>query len=127
MPQELYQELLDRLSRLRRRRESLRLRSGLLTGTSLFLLVALLAVLTEAIFHLPILGRTILFFAALGLGAGAFLKYALAPILESFRIRAKVSDEYLAGAIGRHYNAVEDRLLNVFQLSRDLRLEQANG
>src|SRR2546430_987266 len=109
MPQELYQELLDRLARLRRRRESLRLRSGLLTGASVFLLVALLAILTEAVFHLSTAGRTILFFSVLGLGCGAFAKYSLAPILETLGLRAKVSDEYLTGAIGRHFDQVEDR------------------
>ena len=123
MPQELYQELLDRLSRLRKRRESLRLRSGLLTGFSCALIVSLLAISIEAIFHLPILGRTILFFAALGIGIGAFLKFSLAPILETLGLRPKVSDEYLTQAIGKHYYQVEDRLLNVLQLSRNLHSE----
>jgi hypothetical protein len=127
MPQELYQELISRLDRLRRRRESLRLRSGLLWGLSLFLLVALAALSIEAVFHLSILGRTILFFSALTLGLGAFLKFSLSPILEKAGLRPKVSDEYLASAIGKHFNQVEDRLLNVFQLSHNLRMESAQG
>ena len=127
MPQYLYQELLDRLSRLRRRRESLRLRTGLLTGSSLFLCVALFAICIEAIFHLSILGRTVLFFSALGISIGAFLAYSLIPILESLGIRPKVSDEYLTTAIGKHYDQVEDRLLNVFQLSRNLLSESTSA
>ncbi len=127
MPQELYQELLDRLSRLRRRRESLRLRTGLLNGSSVFLIVALAAIGTEAIFHLSVLGRTILFFSALSIGVAGFLKFALGPILEALGLRPKVSDEYLAGAIGKHYTQVEDRLLNVFQLSRILHSESISS
>jgi hypothetical protein len=127
MPQELYQELLDRLDRLRRRRESLRLRSGLLTSISLILLAGLLAISIEAIFHLSILGRTILFFSALALGLGAFLKFSLAPILEKFGLRPKVTDEYLADAIGKHFTTVEDRLLNVFQLSQTLRTAESSS
>ncbi|MDP4220508.1 MAG: hypothetical protein Q8916_12575 [Bacteroidota bacterium] len=127
MPQELYQELLDRLARLRRRRESLRLRSGLLSGLSAVLIVAFIAVGIEAIFHLSILGRTILFFSALGIGIRGFLKFAAVPILEAIGVRPKVSDEYLAGAIGRHYAQVEDKLLNVFQLSRNLRTENTSA
>ncbi len=125
MPQELYQELLDRFGRLRRRRESLRLRSGLLNGFSCILLVSLLAICIEAVFHLSIIGRTILFFTALGIGIGAFLRFSYAPVLETLGLRSKVSDEYLANAIGNHFGQIEDRLLNVFQLSRSLHSESA--
>src|SRR4051794_38550262 len=100
MPQELYQELIDRLNRLRRRRESLRLRSGMLYGLSSIVIIALLAVSLEAIFHLSISGRTILFFSALGIGAASFFYFSLAPLLEAFGLRPKVSDEYLTRAIG---------------------------
>src|SRR5579864_5901455 len=106
MPQELYQELLDRLARLRRRRESLRLKNGLLTFASLVLAVSLLAICCEAIFHLPIIGRTILFFSTIAAAIGIFTKYALLPVLESLGLRPKVTDEYLAGAIGRHYEQI---------------------
>ncbi len=123
MPQELYQELLDRFGRLRRRRESLRLRSGILNGFSCILLVSLLVICVEAVFHLSIIGRTILFFTAGGIGIATFLKFSYAPILETLGLRQKVSDEYLAHAIGNHFSQVEDRLLNVFQLSRSLNSE----
>ncbi|MEP7234687.1 MAG: DUF4175 family protein, partial [Ignavibacteriota bacterium] len=127
MPQELYHELLDRLARLRQRRESLRLRSGLLQGTSIVLFAALLAVGTEAIFHLSILGRTILFSSAVGLGIAGFLRCSLSPILERVGLRPKVTDEYLAGAIGKHYVQVEDKLLNAFQLSRNLQMQSTHA
>lgn len=105
----------------------MRLRTGLLSGISVILITALAAICIEAVFHLSILGRTILFFSALGIGIAGLLKFALAPALEKLGLRPKVSDEYLAGAIGKHYTQVEDRLLNVFQLSRVLHSESTGS
>lgn len=95
-------------------------------SASLIFLIALAAIRAEALFHLSITGRTILFFSSLALGIGAFAKFSLTPLLETIGVRPKATDEYLASAIGKHYNQVEDRLLNVFQLSREMRSDQTS-
>lgn len=120
MPQELYQELLQRLARLRSKSERLALSVGLFRGLSVSVLVVLTALVIEAIFHLGITGRTILFWSSLGvaLAAPAFLIFR--PVSQKLGLQPRVSDDTLASRIGKHFTEVEDKLLNVFQLGREL-------
>ncbi|HET9137224.1 MAG TPA: DUF4175 family protein, partial [Candidatus Kapabacteria bacterium] len=121
MPQELYQELIDRLHQLRHRRERVALGIGLSRSLTLILIIGLLAIGTEAIFHLSITGRTILFFSSLALGLVSIFATAAAPAAEYFGLRQRASYEMIAGLIGKKFTEVEDRLVNVLQLSSELR------
>ncbi len=117
MPQELYQELLDRLARLRSRREWLAVRVGGVRWLAVSVFVVLAAISIEAIFHLSITGRTILFYSALASVIGTFALLALPALLEKTGIRPKLSDEALASRIGKHFTEVEDKLVNILQLA----------
>ncbi|MEI8133519.1 MAG: DUF4175 family protein [bacterium] len=123
MPQVLYQELVDRLTNLRKKRQSLRLRNGLYMGGSFVVIAIFLALSVEAIFHFSVLARTILFFSAFGVATASFLFFALAPILEYVGLQPTPSHEALLKQIGTHFNQVQDKLLNVYQLSKNLATE----
>lgn len=120
MPQEFYQELLVRLAKLRSKSERLALSVGLFRGLAVSVIVVLAALALEAIFHFGITGRTILFWSTLGvaLAAPAFLIFR--PVSQKLGLQPRVSDDTLASRIGKHFTEVEDKLLNVFQLSREL-------
>jgi hypothetical protein len=120
MPQELYQELLVRLARLRSKSERLALSTGLLRGLCLSVLIVLAALGVEAVFHLGITARTILFWSTLGLALAFPLLLTYKPLSQRLGIQPRVSDDTLATRIGKHFTEVEDKLLNVFQLAREL-------
>src|SRR5579872_3857134 len=103
MPTELYQELLSRLSRLRRRQESVALWSGVANGLAVVIIVALIAIVAELFGHFPIVGRTWLFYSALVILFAGFLGFVIPPLLVRIGIRERASDDELASAVGAHY------------------------
>lgn len=120
MPQELYQELIERLHRLRRKREALRLETALFEGGAIVVLLVLAAVAAEAIGHFSIPGRTALFWLGLALSLGGFFWRAWRPLAEKFGWLPKASEEQLAHAVGRHYPNISDKLVNTLQLARSI-------
>jgi hypothetical protein len=130
LPQELYTELLHRLARLRVKREAVALRAAVLNAATSVILLAILAVVIEMLGHLGIPQRTFLFWAWALISIILSAAFVLPHLLERFGITARTSDDELAAQIGRHYPAVEDRLLNGLQLARPLFAEgdvQASG
>ncbi len=120
VPQELYQELLDRLARVRHRRERLDLYEGIVNAVSAFLVIALASIALEAAFHLSIAGRTTLFWSATGLFAVAASIFLYSPIATRLGYKPRLSDEELAARIGAHYPSISDSLLNGLQLARPI-------
>jgi hypothetical protein len=120
LPQELYQELISRLARLRRRQESIVLWSGVFNGLTALTIVTLIAIVTEMLGHFPISGRTWMFWTALAVGVAGFLGFALPSLLVRLGIRPRTSDDALAFAVGEHYPKISDRLVNTLQLARPL-------
>ncbi len=120
MPQELYQELISRLSELRRRRERVAVGIGISRSVTMILLIAIIAIGVESIFHLSIIGRTILFSVSALLAIASLLLLSFAPVAEYMGIRQRASNETLASLIGKRFGEVEDRLVNVLQLAREL-------
>lgn len=120
MPQELYSELISRLARLRRRRESVALWSGLASGLTAAVALVLIAIVAEMLGHFSIIGRTWLFWSTLVLAISGIVAFSITPLLVRFGIRKRATDDDLASAIGSHYPKVSDRLLNTLQLARPL-------
>ncbi len=121
MPQELYQELLERLSRLRRARERVAVGIGASRAASIIIASILVALLIEATFHLSITGRTILFFTTIALSLASLGLLAFPAAAEMLGFKKRLSDEALASKIGEHFTEVEDRLVNVLQLASNSR------
>ncbi len=120
MPQELYTELLSRLSRLRKRRESVALWSGVANGLAAVVVVALIAIVAELFGHFSIPGRTWLFYSALAVLLAGFFGFVIPPLLVRIGLRARASDDELASAVGAHFPSVSDHLVNSLQLARPI-------
>ncbi len=127
MPTELYQELINRLAKLRRKRESLRLSTAMLHGLTVVLLVWLAAVALEAMGHFPIPGRRAIFWSTTVLSLGGFFYFAWRPLAEKFGMIPKATDEQLARAVGDHYPTISDKLVNALQLVRPLFSQSASS
>jgi energy-converting hydrogenase Eha subunit A len=118
VPQELYAELIQRLARVRARRERIDRASALTHTLSALLLIGVIAIGNEAIFHLSIAGRTILFCAAFAAFAGIAIRLLSSPLAILFGMKPRLSDDELASRIGGHFAVVSDKLLNTLQLAR---------
>ncbi|MDP4200419.1 MAG: hypothetical protein Q8922_07120 [Bacteroidota bacterium] len=118
--------MLSRLSRLRQRRESVALWSGIFNGLAAALLIALAAIIAELLGHFSIAGRTWLFGTGLPGAIAAILGFSLDPILTRVGLRPHATDDELAQTIGRYYPTVRDRLVNTLQLARPLFSKSAN-
>lgn len=96
-----------------------------MNGLILVLLFFLLAITIEAVFHLTITGRTLLFWGVIVAALGGFSGHAAVPLLRKLGILRKDSNEDLARAIGNYYPEVEDRLVNTLQLGQPLFTQSA--
>ncbi len=126
MPQELYQELITRLSRLRRKRESVALWSGVWSSLAAIVVLATLAIAAEMLGHFDIPMRTWMFWSGITLAVAAILAFVGPPLLVRLGIRKRATDDELATAVGRHYPNVSDRLVNTLQLARPLFAESTD-
>lgn len=127
MPEELSQELIARLSSLRSRREWQHIRTGLFRALGICVFIATIALAVEAVFHLPITGRTILFWTTAGLCASSVVMLFLPAVFEKVGIRPRLTNEDLAARIGRHFAEVEDKLVNVLQLNHAFAMQSAGS
>ncbi|MBS1904428.1 MAG: hypothetical protein JSS75_12040 [Bacteroidetes bacterium] len=117
MPQELYQELLDRLAHLRAKRERVAFGIGFWRSVSILSAAALVSITIEWLFHLGIAGRTAVVISFVALTLVCLGMFVLPPLAEMLGLRRRISDEALAARIGSHFGEVEDRLVNVLQLA----------
>jgi hypothetical protein len=120
MPQELFQELIDRLAALRRKSERLALVIGITRGAAVSVAALFLALVLEAIFHFGIAGRTILFWSVLIIALGVPVALVSDTLMQRLGIKPRIADDTLAYRIGKHFRHVEDKLVNVLQLAREL-------
>ncbi len=127
MPEELSRELIERLARLRSRREWQRMRTGLFRTLGVLVLIAISALAVEAVFHLSITGRTILFWTTVGLMASSVILLFMPAAFEKAGIRPRLTNEDLAERIGNHFTEVEDKLVNVLQLNYSFAAQPAGS
>ena len=102
------------------------IKGGLLT-VSVSLLFYLLVVVLEYFGHFGIGMRTFLFYAFL-LSTGIILARLVAiPLLKLYRIGKMISHDQAAEIIGKHFHAVNDKLINTLQLKRQLEDQPAQA
>ncbi|MBN8703844.1 MAG: DUF4175 domain-containing protein [Bacteroidetes bacterium] len=61
--------------------------------------------------------RTFLFFSFLGISLSLLLKFIVVPTLKIYKLSKTLSYEEAALLIGKHFGEVQDKLLNILQLS----------
>lgn len=95
-------------------------------GLAAVVVVALIAIVAELFGHFSIVGRTWLFYSALALLFAGLFAFVVPPLLVRIGIRKRLTDDELASAVGAHFPAVSDHLVNTLQLARPLFSEASN-
>lgn len=116
-----YEDFLGRLLQLRQSVETVRVAAGAFWFLAAALTLTAVAILSEMVFSLDILGRTLL---AYGLAVGWLVLFAVLlgpPILRRFGLLPSLTDDHLARLVGARFPRVRDRLLNLLQLYYETR------
>ncbi|WP_340200985.1 DUF4175 family protein [Ascidiimonas sp. W6] len=61
--------------------------------------------------------RTVIFWVTVAIEASLFVKFILFPALQLFRLRKGLSEKEASIVLGTHFKDIDDRLLNIIQLS----------
>ncbi|WP_034260079.1 DUF4175 family protein [Altibacter lentus] len=97
----------------------------LIKGSILFFAIGvlyfLITLLVEYFLWLSPNGRTVLFWTFVGVEIGLFIRFIAFPLAKLFRLQQGISHEEASKIIGSHFPQVNDKLLNVIQLNRNIR------
>ncbi len=95
----------------------------LIKGAILFFAIGLLYFITtlfiEYILWLNPTGRTILFWLFVIVEAFLFFKFIATPLAQLFKLKKGIDYQSAANIIGEHFPEVDDKLINVLQLSNN--------
>lgn len=64
--------------------------------------------------------RTILFYSFLALSIANLIGYIVLPIFKIYGFGKQITNEQVAEIIGKHFNEIDDKLLNTFELQKQL-------
>jgi len=113
-----YQFLIQRLDEFIRRFYLNQLLRGLIYAGATILAYFLIINLLEHFLFLSTAGRKFLFYSFLLMGGGIVYKLVLQPLFHYNRLGKIISHETAAEILGKHFNEVSDKLLNVLQLRK---------
>ena len=115
-----YDLLISKLDKFIRKYYSNKILRGTLitiaTCVAMFLIYAFL----EHQFYLSQGGRKLLFFSYLIILLGSVGYLVINPLLRYFRLGSTISHEQAASILGEHFNDMQDKLVNVLQLKKDV-------
>jgi hypothetical protein len=117
-----YHVLIQKLDEFIRRFYLNQLLRGLIYAGTTILAYFLIINLLEHFLFLSTAGRKFLFYSFLLIGGGILYKLVLLPLFHYNRLGKVISHETAAEILGKHFNEVSDKLLNVLQLKK-----QADG
>ena len=100
---------------------------GILYSLSILLSVFLTVILLEYFGQFNSVLRAILFFSFVGASAFVLWHYILQPLMRLYKIGKVISYEQAAQIIGKHFNNVQDKLLNVLQLQSTETFDRNNA
>ena len=124
--QDNYQLLIGKLDAFIRKYYKNQLIRGAIYAFSLCLGFYLLVTLFENFGHFNTTLRTILFYSFLGGIIFILGRFVAIPVGHLYRIGKIISHDQAAGIIGKHFADVQDKLLNVLQLHKQVE-EQKSG
>lgn len=111
-----YQILIHKLDSFIRKYYKNQIIKGFIYSISALLVFFLSITLLEYFAWLGTTARTILFYLYLTISFLIVFKLILIPVFKLFRIGKIISHQQAASIIGKHFNNVEDKLLNTLQL-----------
>jgi hypothetical protein len=109
----------QKLERFLKKYYRLKLIKGSILGFGLLGMYFLLLATLEWSLRMNQQARMVLFFSFLVIGLVLLTVYVLWPLLQLFKLGRKLSYEAAANLIGKHFKAVDDKLLNLLQLQNE--------
>ena len=64
--------------------------------------------------------RSVLFYSFIALSAITAVSYIIIPLLKIGGLGKQLTNEEIAGIIGKHFHQIDDKLLNVFELQKQM-------
>ena len=93
-------------------------------GIILFVIVLLATFIAFSLFeyfsYSNTVVRSILFYSFIALAAGIGIAYILIPALKIGGLGKQLTNEEIADIIGRHFDQIDDKLLNLFELQKQM-------
>ena len=111
-----YQILIHKLDSFIKKYYKNQIIKGLIYSITALLVFFLTITLLEYVAWLGTTARTILFYLYLIISFLIVFKLILIPVFKLFRIGKIISHQQAASIIGKHFNNIEDKLLNTLQL-----------
>jgi hypothetical protein len=111
-------QLLQKLDEFIRKYYLNQLIRGALLSTGLLVAFFLAFAALEYYGRFGVTGRTIFFYSLLVVSAAALAQWVVNPLIHLWNIRPGISYDEAASIVGKHFNNIEDRLLNTLQLQR---------
>ena len=90
---------------------------GSIYVVTILLIFFILLTSIEYFFAFGVLGRTILFWSYIVINIIVFVKLIIIPILNIFKIGNRINYKEAAKIIGNHFTEIDDKLLNLLELS----------
>ncbi len=115
-----YSLLIGKLDQFIRKYYTNKILRGTLLTIALCVALFLLYAFLEHQFYLSQGGRKTLFFSYLIVFLGAFGTQVLFPVLRYFKLGKTISHEQAARILGAHFSDVEDKLINILQLKKEI-------
>ncbi len=121
-----YSLLIEKLDQFIRKYYINQLIRGSLYSIGLIVVCFMLFSLVEYFFYFGTGMRKVLFFAFLGISAFSLIQWVGMPIVHYFRLGKIISHEQAAQIIGQHFQNVNDKLINILQLSKQADNQKSN-
>jgi hypothetical protein len=112
----LYNEIIERLERVRKKENRLAFTYGVLTTFFIAMIVVLDAVILERAFSFDVLGRTVLFTVSVSLVVGSFIWFTGRALLKLIGVVQSDNHLLLAAKVGNFFPHIRDRLLDALDL-----------
>lgn len=117
---ENYNLLIEKLDRFIRKYYINSLIRGSLYFTASVLAVFLVFSYLESQYYFPTVVRKVFFYGFILIFLGALSHWVLRPALKYFKLGKTISHEQAASIIGQHFQDVQDKLLNILHLKRQM-------
>lgn len=113
---EIRNELVHRLAVVRKKDNLASLAYGVLFAASVIVGAVLIALLTEQLFHLPVVARTVLFWLIVAGAIGLLAWFVVRPLLKLLHVLPPENDTQTAAKVGKMFPGINDHLVNILQL-----------
>lgn len=115
---ESYKHLVDKLDAYVRKHSLYQLIKGFIYGMILLVSYLVVVSVVEYFIYLPVSVRTFIFYFSVCIFSGIVIFYLLVPLMRLGGLLKKMDYKEAAFFISKHFNEIEDRLLNILELSK---------